>query len=266
MSEIEEEVLYLESTLDALDELVNNYAFTVSGDEGDATVMFRDAAHQKMFNVLLLDFMKPVSGSLVETEERALDAVASIARSPRLGTAGASELYAAANRLQEWLSTSVEVEVHLASIDVSANMRVRRGEFIEVCGNIGKHNFARLTRVTEKVQSILKRSGVSVPFERAILTLDEFYERFHTDILSYHATTIVEMLNNLCWAIHGYLRPVYELHFKQEGGEPPRYGYSFPDGVRGPLAREWFWSLMNRVRRRPYLEPFRGAEILKLRY
>jgi hypothetical protein len=34
--------------------------------------------------------------------------------------------------------------------------------------------------------------------------LDDFYERFHKDILNYHSSTIAEFLNNIRWGIYEY--------------------------------------------------------------
>src|SRR5215218_1142153 len=43
----------------------------------------------------------------------------------------------------------------------------------------------------------------------ALLALADFYEKFHTDILNYHASTIAEFLNNIRWGIYEYLQPEF---------------------------------------------------------
>ena len=54
--------------------------------------------------------------------------------------------------------------------------------------------------------------------EGALLALADFYERFHTDVLNYHGSTLVEFLNNIRWGIHYYLHPQYKQSMTRELG------------------------------------------------
>lgn len=42
-----------------------------------------------------------------------------------------------------------------------------------------------------------------------------------------------------------------------------KYEYRCPVAIDGPLARDWFWRLMNHVRAKPYIERFACAHYLK---
>jgi hypothetical protein len=262
----EAEVLCLESALDGLDELVNNLILRVQGKPSEAQVSFHDSVHQQLFNVLLLDFLKPMSPDLSGATLPALDCLGRACDAPLLNPSGGDALRLPLEVLTGWLDTAVSVPVHLPSIGVDGTISIRRREFIEICGNIGKHNFARLTRVAAKLAAILVRNGILISTDRVILALDDFYERFHTDILNYHGTTIVEMLNDLCWAIHDYLEPVFQFAYTSNPDCAIRYTYKYPEGVRSELTKEWFWSLMNRVRRGPYVPRFKGTGNLKKHY
>jgi hypothetical protein len=102
--------------------------------------------------------------------------------------------------------------------------------------------------------------------DEAVLALEDFYERFHTDILNYHGSTIAEFLNGIRWGVHEYLLPEFRRSFTPRGGDPTRYEYLYPDGVSTKLGKALYWDLMNRVRGRPYLERFQVTRHLKLRY
>jgi hypothetical protein len=138
--------------------------------------------------------------------------------------------------------------------------------FIKLCGNISKHNFLRATGVAEELKEIISQSGVSVGLDDTLLALSDFYERFHTDILNYHASTIAEFLNNIRWGIYEYLQPEFHRSIVWESRDPPKYRYTYPNGVTSRLAKECYWELMNEVRSPPYVRRFQVTKWLKLRY
>ena len=100
----------------------------------------------------------------------------------------------------------------------------------------------------------------------ALLALAEFYERFHTDILNYHGSTIAEFLNNLRWGIYEYLQPEFRRSIIWEAGNLPMYRYTYPDGVVTNLAKNCYWELMNEVRIQPFMRRLQVTRSLKLRY
>ena len=46
-------------------------------------------------------------------------------------------------------------------------------------------------------------------------------------------------------------------------GDPPRYSYIYPEGIESPEAQSWFWELMNGIRARPYVAPFKASRFLR---
>lgn len=135
-----------------------------------------------------------------------------------------------------------------------------------MCGNISKHNFLRLGRVSKELKEILEKSGISITIDDSLLSLADFYERFHSDVLNYHSCTIAEFLNNIRWGIYKYLQPDLQRSIVWEDGEPPKYQYTYPEGVNAKLARECYWELMNEVRNPPFMRRFKITKWLKYRY
>jgi hypothetical protein len=97
--------------------------------------------------------------------------------------------------LRTWLDGEMTVNTWLPSIDQQLPLKTQRRESLYICGNICKHNLARLTGAAKKLRTILERHGVWVDDVKAVTVLNDFYERFHDDIFNYHSTVIAELLN-----------------------------------------------------------------------
>jgi hypothetical protein len=154
----------------------------------------------------------------------------------------------------------------MPSIDTQVKVKLARVTFIKMCGDLTKHNFLRAIGVAEDLQAALAEGGVSVSREDTLLAFEDFYARFHDDILNYHGSTIAEFLNEIRWGIHEYLQPEFKRSLVWESKEPPRYRYTYPPGVSSSFARACYWNLMNDVRREPYFARFKVTKYLKLRY
>ncbi|MBD1933024.1 hypothetical protein H6F79_14540 [Trichocoleus sp. FACHB-69] len=172
----------------------------------------------------------------------------------------------ATHEFKEWLDQEVEVEVWLPSIDTETKLQLSRVKFLKMCGDISKHNFLRSVGVAEQLQQALATRGVSVALDDAMLALADFYERFHTDILNYHSSTIAEFLNNIRWGIYEYLQPEFRHSIVWESADLPMYQYTYPTGVSAKLSKTCYWDLMNEIRSPPYVRRFKVTKWLKLRY
>ena len=166
----------------------------------------------------------------------------------------------------DWLDREFFVEgVWLPSIDIQLDIRLTRITYLKICGDIGKHSFARLERNVKRIIDILSANGVSVDEGMGYTVLPEFYEWFHTHLFAYHSSTIAEFLNNLRWGIYSYLVPEYDRSY--EPVEPyPAYRFHYPSKVIQPLTQQMYWGLMNRVRSAPYFPKFTVSRFLKKRY
>lgn len=281
-SEIEQEAIILKAVWDMIDGMVN-FAMFEPLTRTDATKLnFNSSSEARLFNILLVDFLSPVTGSRrpfdlprqpEQSEPKSADTtflffLRRIAEAPRLGH-DIAPLRDAVDAMATWLEgTTTLAEIYLPSVDRSERpFAVQRQRYLKLCGNIGKHNFARLEKVEKELRQILEGNGVKLEPGRAFSVLEEFYEWFHRDIFIYHSSTIAELLNNIRWAIYRYLRVPFMAAFRSEPiGDLPFYTFDFPTGLEDEIAREMWWDLMNRQRSKPYFPQFTVTQSLKQRY
>ena len=254
---IEREVICLRSAQELLDLMVNYEMLELLGSDPNVTVMFKTSIHQKYFIILLLDFLSPASNRVTGDSQSCLEAIQAICKAPSFNeNRKIDSLTLAVSEFSEWLQQEVRVKTWLPSIEVDSTLSLRRSDFIKLCGNISKHNFSRLSGVADDLLGIFKKNRINVDFRRVLLTLGDFYQRFHSDILNYHGSTIAEFLNNIRLGIYEYLQPEYTRSLVIEGGDPPKYRYMFPQGVTEGFAENCYWELMNWVRSGPYMRKF----------
>ncbi|GAG41707.1 unnamed protein product, partial [marine sediment metagenome] len=147
------------------------------------------------------------------------------------------------------------------------NLSIKRIDFTEICGNISKHNFSRLSGVIHKLIEIFKNNSLPLSEENALLIIDEFYEWFHTNIFTYHSSAIAEFVNNIRWGVYEYLQPEFQQSIVFENDEHPRrYHYTYPKKINNSFAKSCYWDLMNDIRSKPYMNKFQVTKYLKMRY
>lgn len=279
-SPFEQEVVILNAVWDMIDGMVNYAMFVKGHGTVDTNLMFNTAGHQQLFNVLLVDFLSMAqanrSGRVPFDLPRAPEGSPASSRTylfylkqvcaqPALGP-DATGLAGAVDGFATWLEADAVVpKVWFPAIETQLDMRVRRIEFLKICGNIAKHNFARLEDNVRRIRRIMADNGCTITEAQGYSLLPEFYEWFHRDIFSYHASTIAAFLNDIRWGIFDYLGPEFARSFERVEPEP-MYRYSVPPECVHPLAREMYWDLMNRCRSRVYFPRFTVTPSLRLRY
>ncbi len=267
LSNIEQEIIFLKASVETIDSVVNSEMLEVHGSGEDAEAHFKNGTNQRLFNIILVDFLSKSASEITGESKSYLAALLNIAQNPNFNLNNSvTGLANAVENFQQWLEVEVNAIVWLPLLDLEAELKIKRREFIKICGNIAKHNFSRLSRIVNDLRNIMRRSNISLEDEDALLILDDIYERFHTDILSYHASTLVEHMNEIRWGIHLYLKPEFERSIVHEGGNPHKYHYTYPEGVNTKFARNCYWDLMNGLLSRPYVPRFTTTSILKIRY
>jgi len=284
MNETERESIILNSAWDMINGMVN-WAMFVKNDRTEPTnVMFKTRAHQRLFIILLGDFLSEVHAFKGEPVPLGLKTAPSNARpsdrtyifhlrqvcaSPKLG-ANTTGLSATIEAFADWLEGDfVAPGVNLHAVGVVANLRVARYRYIKMCGDIAKHNLARLATNVGHLRKLLEAAGHTVSEQEAYLAVDNFFEWFHDDIFIYHSSHIVEFLNNIRWAIFEYLQPEFQRSWHPtEKATPscPWYAYDVPAEVNEPVARAMYWDLMNRVRDKPLMHRLIVSEYFKQHY
>jgi hypothetical protein len=275
----DQEAIILSQTWEMIDDMVNFELFEKFDRFDDINLTFRTSSHQRLFNVLLGDFLSqprkwggnpmvfdlpnaPHTGP--ETDRTNLFYIRRICDAPNLGSRPDS-LREKVSAFADWLDAKALVrDVWLPSIDVKLDLQIERIVFIKICGNIGKHNLVRLENNVGKICDILGKHGHPIDEARGYLVLSDFYDWFHRDIFAYHASTIAEHLNEIRWAIFHYLEPEFERSHRQIN--EIAYKYDYPRACDHPFGKNMYWDLMDRVRARPYFPRFAVTSSLKKRY
>jgi hypothetical protein len=252
LNRIEEEVILLAAIKAMVDSMVNFEILSLNGADPDSSIMFSSSTHQSLFNIVLVDFLSKTDSRAPVKQTTYLGALKCISASPCFNIRNSIEpLRLAAQDFVDCLKQKVEVDIWLPSIGTQAPIKIERLDFLRMCGDISKHNFLRSAGVAQDLKKTLEESGVPIEMEDALLSLGDFYDRFHTDILGYHASSIAEFLNNIRWGIYEYLQPEFQNSIVWDKDNPPMYRYTYPEGVSTKLAQECYWALMNEVRSPP---------------
>ena len=272
LNQHEHEVIILNAVCSLIDEMNNRAMFKLY----DSSIIFHTAAHTKLFNILLVDFLSKIHGSKLLSNLEKPDNISNvrnnsylyyllnICASPSLG-GDISEFESACNIFAEWLDDFFMLEkVWFPSIDLQIDIKVKRFDALKHTGNIAKHNFTRLEHTVSKVREILieNECNPTPTLEECYLVLPEFQDWFHTHAFVALSSAISEQLNNIRWGIHHYLtdeyrrayRPEYHaaLHFQS-------YTFDVPKEISHPFARTSYWELMNSARREPILPKYQFA-------
>lgn len=267
MTAIEEEVILLKAIKEQIDEMVNLEVLHLIGTDPNSSVMFRTSTHCKFFNIVLVDFLSRTDKRASVKQTSYLGALSSICNSPNFDSAqSVTSLKESTKVFIDWLEKEVEVSTWFPSISTEVDVKIKRVTFLKMCGDISKHNFLRAVGVAEDLKETLDLSGVTITIDDALLALTDFYERFHSDILIYHASTIAEFLNNIRWGMYEYLQPEFHRSIVWESRNPPKYRYTYPLEVNTRFAQECYWELMNEVFNPPYIPRFQVNKFFKLRY
>lgn len=251
--------------LDALNSILHHEILElrdVSDHPGECEVIFQSAAHEDLFLIRLLDFVKEgadkkltgVDGSCLEVlkkaacETRCFDENGSVAI-----------LKKAVETLDGWLSHEKPIKLWLPTLAIEAPVGISRLALLKIIGNHSKHNLSRLTGVSGDIAKILNKS---VHRDLIPLALADFREHLAGNYFVYYCTWLSELLNNLRWGLQAYLSPTFARSYKLDPNSP-RYSYEYPENIVGDVPRQWFWYLMDNIRTPPYLKEFTGAHYLK---
>ena len=219
-SEIEQEVIVLKAVWELIDDMVNNEMFVPITRTTEASLLPSTMTHQRLFNILLVDFLSTLNAAsfgLAEPPETSAPSdktylyyLKRIVLRAQLNPMGANFLRGPVEAFANWLEGECFIEnVWLPSINVETNLRLKRIQFIRICGNIAKHSFASMSRNSKDIASVLKDNGINIDRDQRYLIIPEFYDWFHRNVLNYHISAIAEFLNNIRWGIYEYLRPEF---------------------------------------------------------
>ena len=272
-TEAEKEIIVFKAAWLAIDEMVNNAIMTINHNDPDSSIVFNTSSDKKYFGIFLLDFL---NSKIFGIKQNSVDALKAVTENPIFNKSNQS-LKESLHGFEAWLEEDVQLEhdgetrtFWFSSIDQDIALKIKRIEFIKICGNISKHNMLGLNRQAKLILDIFKRNNVDIQLTQALLVMEEFYEQFHDDLFVYHSSTIAEFLNNIRWGIYEYLKPLFnqsiESYPDEYHPEMNAYKYNYPKNVENEYAKEIFWNLMNDIRSKPYVPRFTVTRYLKMRY
>ena len=246
--------------------------------------MFESRQHSKLFIILLADFLSEIRAFRGDPIPLGLEPAPSntrpsnltflfhlrqVCRQPKLGN-DASMLHEAVESFADWLEGEfVAPGVNLHNINVVADIQVARYRYLKMCGDMAKHNLARLATNIGHLRKLLEKAGKPVAEDDAYLAVENFVDWFHDDIFVYHSSVIAEFLNNIRLAIFEYLTPEFcrSWHLTDNATrEFPVYGYHVPVDITESIARAMYWDVMNRVRAKPWMHRFTISDAFKTSY
>jgi hypothetical protein len=267
LSDVEIEVVFLKAVNEIIDSLVNFEMLSLTGCDPESIVRFKSRTHQRFFATVLVDFLSRTDKKSPVKVGSYLGALRGICEHPSFAVGqGVDALEEATRNFVAWLESEVSIDLHLPSIDIQGQVTLPRLSFIKMCGNISKHNFLRNMGVADELRQALESIRSTITLEDAMLALGDLYPILQDDFLEYHSSTVAEFLNNIRWGIFEYLTPEFQRSVIYEGGREGRYRLDYPPSVLHEVAKQCYWELMNDVRRKPIMRPFKISGMLKQRY
>lgn len=264
------EAIGLSVAFDALRDLVNRLLMEflpLASYPGEMQVRFKSTPHRDLFYIRLLDFVhEGGSKELLGEKMSCLEVLEKAGAHPQLSDPGSAlELASAAADLRSWLHEVIHPKFWLGSINVHARLSVTRLQLLKIAGNQAKHNLARLTGVSQQVQTLLAVHGHHVPLAQIPFALDDFREHLGENVFIYYGSWLAELINNVTWALYRYVEPVYHRHVVYEDGALPGMYQFIPLPGVDPNSPEhwWFHRLLNEARRQPYIPRFKTSRFLR---
>ncbi|CAN7262230.1 hypothetical protein [Mesorhizobium caraganae] len=284
MNDTEREAIILKSAWEMIDDMVNWAVFMKIERADPSNLMFQTSGHARLFIILLGDFLseirafkgepiplglKPAPSNARPSDLTFLFHLRQVCADPKLG-ADIVGLSVAVEAFASWLEGEFVAEnVNLHSIDVVADLHVARCRYIKMCGDMAKHNLARLATNVGHLRKLLAEAGHPVSEQQGYLAVETFFEWFYQDIFIYHSSQVGEFLNNIRWAIYDYLQPEFRRSFyvsARSTAEFPMYSYHVPSAITEPIAVAMYWDAMNRSRSQPYMQRFVIPDYMKQHY
>lgn len=263
---LENEVILLKNIYGHIDEMLNPSVVEIQGNDPRCNVMFHDSNGQKLFYILLHDFLSKIDGRGPTDSTSFLNGLLKISQNPQFSVKNSEiELMASVEAFIAWVEEEKDIHVRMPSISKSVTLSISRIQAIKICGNLCKHNDLRAIGVVQEFIKIITESGLSIAREQAMVALRDFYERFQNDILVYLSSYICEFLNNIRWAIHSYLLPEFNRSYRINNAISS-YSYEIPEKIKCDYARYCYWELMNILRRKPFMRKFIVSSSCKCEY
>lgn len=259
---VHKEIIILYSALTQLREMHN---FCIM-QKPIRQVIFCSNVSQKYYFILLVDFLSQFEVN-IRKGATLLDLLLEIENNFYLGTkTSCKKLRSAAKKFQKWLLyEDTFKKIWLPDIGKEFKLTINRADLILICANMNKHSFLKLSRVRKRIKDVFHKNNIMVTEEDVILCMENLYEWFYDDFLTYYSTVIAQHLIDIQWGIHEYLLPLYRKSLKPHYNEKLKMqAYKFDPPVKYNIEENnelfWalYWDLMNKVRDNPIFQRFKS--------
>lgn len=266
-SSLDREIITLAAVWDLIGSMVHYGHFMKEHDVENTYLMFQTREASKLFLIILADFLSlPRDGTFgltTPTSEGSMGTtylghLQRVTIDSQFGGDHAL-LASSVKAFAEWLDGFAVVEaVWLPSIERNGTLRVRRKDYLKICGTISKHGFTRLGDIVKKIRKILSENGTEIDEGQSYLIVPEFQEWFQDNVFIASSTQVAWHLNEIRWGIFKYLSAEFWRAYTPtevvQGAQ--MYKYNVPSEITDSLIRSIYWDLMNGIRSPPYFPRF----------
>ncbi len=262
------EIAILAGALDLIDSMVHFGHFDILGSSEEKLLQFKSYECSRLFLIVLADFLSyprdgtfglkrntEAKGCLPYTHLGYLDEVA---QNPSF-EGDTSLLGNSVREFASWLDGDITIEkVWFPSIDYNDALKVKRVEYLRICGTASKHGFTRLGRIVSDIRKVMCENNNPIDEGQGYLLLPDFQERFRDDIFIASATTIAWHLNEIRWGIIRYLENEFSKAYRPSVNNSSfqQNKFDVPRDINDPLIKSMYWNLMNDTRQRPTFDRF----------
>jgi len=262
LSSKEEEIIILKNTLDIIHNAVNYSMLDFFGTP-PREVRAKTSEHLKLFLILLVDFLSGTSSILSKNQKSYCEHLSDICQQNH-SDKNIKALRKSVNAFNNWISEELVIkDLKLNSSKDFFDIKITRKDLIQICGNICKHNITNLAWKIKKLRKIINENQKDASDDDVIVSLYELYDIFINDYVDVQTTIWAELLNNIRIGILQYLKPVFNKSIVYENDVYGKYHYEYLSEISSPLAKEFFWNLMNDVREDFYIKDFESSDIIK---
>ena len=262
-----------------IDGMVNFAIFCPLTGVENTNLLPQTGESTRLFNILITDFLStpnskgaepmpfglPRANGLAKSDQTYLFYLRQICAEPHLNP-DASAISASVTAFADWLDGEcLAPKTWLPSIGIELDFRIQRIALIKICGDIAKHNFARLGKRVKTIRKLMEVNGHPISQDDGYTVIPDFYDKFHNDVFAYHLSTIAEFLNEIRREIFIYLQPEFSRALEFIG--PDRmYRFNAPANIAQPFAVRMHWDLLNQVRRGLWFPQFTVTRSLKKQF
>lgn len=271
-NDTELEVAILNGAISLLDDMLGYDVFKIHGKGENQNISFNNQIAQRYFFLSLIDFLSDIDSSFKLSKDKCtiLSALLQISHNPQIGyKKDIKSLKKYSGRFYNWLNKEVKVNKFWSpKIDRETNLLLTRFDMIKITANMSKHGILRLGGIALNTKKVFQNSNVDISFSEAMLCLEDFYEKFHNDVLIYHASYIAKMLLNIRSGITEYIKPIYQKHIRKKSNfnYVPSYEYIIPGEIKNDTIGTMFWDTMNTVHLGQEARKLKTWKYLKLQF